>query len=139
MRDKARQLVLIACATVMAGCAMSRERYGPWGRSPADDLRPMGVNQRLLQEFNAAVALVAEQRYQEAAANFNGIFQAFEAGGDEDGAAESMFWIGFCQEKQQRGDQARDLYKRLISKYPETPAARQAAERLARLPAGLRR
>ncbi len=45
-----------------------------------------------------------------------------------------MFWLGYCYEKLQQTKDAAILYKRLVGKYSQTPAARQAAERLSRLP-----
>ncbi|KKL03934.1 hypothetical protein LCGC14_2621180, partial [marine sediment metagenome] len=49
-------------------------------------------------------------------------------------AAEAMFWLAYCSEKQDQKAKAARLYKELVRKYPGAPASRNASGRLSRLP-----
>jgi len=88
-----------------------------------------------LATFNEAVALVESQRYEEAVGKFRQVSDRFEQTGDSQRAAESLFWIGFCREKQRRLDEARAIYLRLAREYAGTRAAEQARKRRLRIPA----
>ncbi len=96
---------------------------------------PSKISEDHLAAFNAAVALVTDLKYAEAEAAFLAMIPQLESSGAWTQAAEAIFWLGFCQEKDGRGDQARATYQRLQRVYPGTPAATQAAERLKRLAA----
>jgi TolA-binding protein len=82
-------------------------------------------------EFNRAVALIGELRYQ----------KAISALAVQEGvavsthrivrAAECAFWHGYCREKLGDRRQAAIIYRKLMDIYPRTPAAAQAARRLA--------
>jgi TolA-binding protein len=85
------------------------------------------------KNFDQAVALVAQLRYDEAADKLSPLPEAFDAAGDPARAAEALFWLGYCHEKQGRTDRAASLYQNVIRSFPATPAARQAADRLSRL------
>jgi TolA-binding protein len=82
-----------------------------------------------------AVARVMEGRYEAAARELAALIAPLEASGDRRRAAEATFWLGFCREKQSRVDEAAELYGRVRSAYPLQPAARQAEQRRAKLPA----
>lgn len=99
------------------------------------DTPPPAVARLESKAIDDGVALVGERRYAEAEIQFRRAVAWFEAEGDRDHAAECLFWIGFCQEKQGRAVEARGQYDKLIHDYPGTAAARQAAERMGRLPA----
>ena len=43
---------------------------------------------------------------------------------------KAMFWLGYCLEKQGKGRPARELYQSLIGRFPSSPAADQARQRL---------
>jgi len=81
------------------------------------------------------VVLVGRRRYAEAEMKFSRAQVWFHAEGDKGRAAECLFWIGFCREKRGKAGEARKKYEQLIRDYRATPAARQAAERMRRLPA----
>lgn len=80
--------------------------------------------------MNAAIAMVAQGRCDQAAAEFARLAGEFEKAGDRPRAAECFFWGAYCAEKQGRSQQAIAQYKQILSQFPETPAARQAQVRL---------
>jgi hypothetical protein len=72
-------------------------------------------------------------RYGEALRKLSPLTAIFEAAADAGKAAKAVFWTAYCQEKQGRTAEAAGLYESVGRRYAATPAARQAAERLARL------
>jgi len=80
-----------------------------------------------------AVELVAELKYSGAAEKLAPLVKGFEAAGNLTRAAEAAFWAAYCHEKLDHRTQAESLYRLVVRKYPQTPASRQAAERLGRL------
>jgi len=103
----------------------------PSRKKPETDLRATADE---LAAFNEAQERIARQRYAEAQALLAPLVPAFAKAGDTDRASRSLFWLGFCHEKQGRPQTASDLYAQVIERYPDTPAARQAATRLKDLP-----
>jgi len=83
--------------------------------------------------FQEAESLIAQQRWSEALGRLAPLEKVFAEAGDRTKAANVVFWMAFCTEKQGRAPQAADLYGRLGREYPQTPAARLAAERLSRI------
>ncbi|MDK1032457.1 MAG: tetratricopeptide repeat protein, partial [Planctomycetia bacterium] len=84
-------------------------------------------------DFDEAVALTAELRYDEAAEKFSSLVKVFEASGRRSRAAEAMFWQAYCHEKRGDAARARKLYRLVVSRYAETAASRQASARLSRM------
>jgi tetratricopeptide (TPR) repeat protein len=84
--------------------------------------------------FDEGVTLVSQLRYAEAQQRFQRVLRWYQAFGDAPMAAETIFWLGFCNEKQGRTAQAWEYYDRLLKQYPTAPAAAQAARRRAALP-----
>ena len=120
---------LLLLALVMGGCSAG---YSPWQYNS----KPAKVaTQADLATFNEAVSLVESQRYEAAAGKFHQVFDNFALAGDRQRAAESLFWIGFCREKQRRLDEARSIYLRLAEEYAGTRAAEEANKRRLRIPA----
>ena len=78
---------------------------------------------------------MAQSDYDEAIEVLIPLINYFENTADPSQAAEAMFWMAFCHEKEKRIDQARSLYTLIEHKYPDAPASRQAAHRLARIEA----
>jgi TolA-binding protein len=112
----------------MAGCGMAQQY----------EARPhaaLGLPQAEA-DYDAALALIAKQHFNEAGLKLLGLSDRFERAEDTGRAAQSMFWLAYCYEKLERTGEATELYGRVTQRYPDTPAARQAAERLARLPGG---
>jgi len=137
MRSRVRHITAAALRTgmlaAMGGCGMDM--------SPLAGMM-MGARQRqpsVLVEmpdrnaFDKGVALASDLRYAEAEAQFAKVLAWYEATGDTKRAAETMFWLAFCHEKQGRIVRARKLYGRVIKEHAKAPAARQAADRMERL------
>ena len=87
------------------------------------------------QAFEEAVALVAQLNYPEALDKFEAVFPRLHVAGDTARAAEAMFWVAYCYEKQGQKAAALDWYKRVVRAYLWEPAASEAAKRLTRLEA----
>jgi TolA-binding protein len=123
--------MLVGVALAVGGCAAE---YAPQRGKPethkqqADKSRQAAVAEGALAE---AETLIAQQRYTEAFGQLKPLAAPFEAAGDAKRAAKVMFWMAYCHEKQGQATEAADLYERVAKRYPETPATRQAAERLA--------
>jgi tetratricopeptide (TPR) repeat protein len=83
--------------------------------------------------LDEAVAMVSQLRYGEAAEKFTMLAGRFETAGDQRRAAESTFWLGYCYEKLGRTKDAGDCYQKVLGKYPATPAAARAADRVGNL------
>jgi tetratricopeptide (TPR) repeat protein len=95
-------------------------------------------HKQVQSELDRAVAQAAEGEYVAAAAEFQRLAETLERAGDRPHAAEALFWLGFCREKQGATGRARELYQRVERQYADAPAAEQAARRLRTLsgPAG---
>ena len=121
---------LLLIVVVMGGCNQMRSplQYNSEFAKAA--------NQANLATFNEAVALAEALRYEAAAGKFQRVFDNFALAGDRQRAAESLFWIGFCREKQRRLGEAREIYLRLTEEYAGTRAAEEANKRRLRIPAG---
>lgn len=117
---------LVVALALAAGCAeMSMHN--------AALLRTRTLREEAQKNFDQALALVAQLCYDEAADRLSPLVETFDAAGDPARAAEAMFWLAYCHEKQGRTDRAASLYQNVIRSFPATPAARQAADRLTRL------
>jgi tetratricopeptide (TPR) repeat protein len=128
-------LVVTAC---LAGCAAMHgaARQGPPGayRAPlpaVDGQGPLGAGAGL---FDEAVAEIARLEYAAAADKLTRALPAYERMGDRARAAETLFWLGYCHEKEQLTEEARRCYGRLVAEYPGSRAAEQARLRLGRMP-----
>ncbi len=124
-------LILAALSLSILGCAMSSDYHAPDMRQ-ASGIRFVG--ERNEAAFDRAVELVAQLRYEEAAGEFLPLIEMFEEDGKNNRAAETMFWLAYCSEKQDQKTKAVRLYKELVRKYPDAPASRNASDRLSRLP-----
>lgn len=121
-------LVILFAAAALGGCAS----YAPMNQARLTDVR---IHRDAdLKAFNEAVALTESLRYEEAAARFGQVFERLSNIGNRPKAAESLFWLGFCREKQGRLTEAGEIYRRVTQEYTSTTAAREAGERLSRLP-----
>jgi hypothetical protein len=127
--------MLLAAVTVAAvGCAESarpplpEETRLPETRSAA--ARDAAAAEATLDE---TMMLIAEQQYADALKRLPPLVAAFEAAEDRNRAARTTFWMAYCQEKSGKQAEAIVLYGRVARAYPQTPAARLASERLARL------
>ena len=125
----ARTAIGLLIAAALGGCATAQPSAEMTRRLP-----PRAM-QRDVAAVDEAIALAANFEYEAAAARLQQALPRFEAAGDGRRAAESMFWLAFCREKQGRTYQARSLYRRVAEKYPRQAAAGKARQRLEGLPA----
>jgi len=130
----AAAMAAVAQAVTSAGCAMESPGI-LMPRPAAMKAQPAPVARMSSKAIDEGVALIGERRYAEAEMKFRRVQVWFQAEGDKARTAECLFWIGFCREKQGRTAEAREQYDKLIRDYPGTGAARQASERMGRLPA----
>jgi len=131
--DKAKMVLGIVAASV-AGCAAAPPEDLAVGRDPsARELSP-NLSEEHIVLFNRAVRMTSELRYEEAAREFFRLAGLFEEAGAASKTAEATFWLGFCYEKLGYIEKAKILYEQCVRGYPTSPAARQAADRLRRLP-----
>jgi TolA-binding protein len=107
-------MVLLA-AVVLAGCASNQGVRWMHADSDAD--------------LAAALQLMADGRYDEAAGHLASLAATAQAQGRPDITSKALFWQGYCNEKTDHPDDAMRLYAEVIKSYAGTPAARQAAER----------
>ena len=126
--------VLLSLTAMLAGCAAQAPPadYRQYQPAAAGTVGPVPPSRDRLA-LEAAVALAADLKYDQAADRLAELIPRLHAAGDRTHAAEAMFWLGYCLEKQQRYDLAQHWYRRVGSTYPDTPAARQAARRLGRM------
>ncbi len=134
MWAKARHvLVWLALAAVVGGCASAHwmaEVMAP--KKPSSE--PAGAQKRSTaqdgQDLEEAVQLILDLRYKEGADTLQDLLPRLEMVGDRERAGEAYFWLGYCHEKQGRGDKAAELYRKVIEEYAETRAAGMARQRL---------
>lgn len=129
----------VAAALMAGGCSMEARMPAPMYSvqhppSPNTAMTPRVVPPGAAP-FDDAVDLASKLKYPQAEIEFRQSLVWFQAAGDKDRSAECLFWIAFCQEKLGRTAEARAQYDKVIRDCPGTPAARMAAERMARLPA----
>ena len=132
--SNAIRLLLAAVTVAAVGCAESPRPPLP-EKTPLPETRAAAARDAAAAEatLDEAMMLIAEQQYAEALKKLPPVVAAFEAAEDRNRAARTTFWMAYCQEKSGKQAEAIVLYGRVARAYPQTPAARLAAERLARL------
>jgi tetratricopeptide (TPR) repeat protein len=123
----AAALAAVGLAVTLAGCAA----MGPAQSSfRPGATRPPGDAESYLDE---TIAMVAELRYDEAAARLERLLAAAKRAKARDLEARATFWLAYSREKQGKTDEAARLYKLLGESHPEARTGRQAEMRLERL------
>ena len=122
-------LLLLYLAVLAGGCSAERSSFGVGRNGP----KTYRVDKKAEGDFDAAVELVTELKYKEAAVKLAPLMAAFAEARDKARAAEATFWLAYCREKLGDPNEARKLYELVARKYPATPASRQAIARLGRL------
>ncbi|MFH1733020.1 MAG: tetratricopeptide repeat protein [Planctomycetota bacterium] len=122
-------LLLLCLAVLAGGCSAERFSFGV-GR---DGPKTYRVDKKAEAEFDHAVELVTDLKYEEAAVKLGPLMAVFAEAGSPAYAAESGFWLAYCREKLGDPNEARTLYDLVARKYPDTPASRQAIARLGRM------
>ena len=129
MWAKATTWVLLAGAAAAGGCAMMTDHgFFP---SPARKEEPTKYDRQALIDFDNAVVLATDLKYAEAEAKLSQLLPIFEAASDHRRSAETMFWLGYCNEKQGRRARAMSFYERVVKDYSDSRASREAGRRLA--------
>lgn len=122
----ATRLLVLALSAAVFGCAAHSSN---WSDNPEVAERTRKVE----ASFRVAMLLVADLKCSEAIRKLLPLIQEFEALGNRPRAAEAAFWTGYCHEKAGEPSKARAFYNMVVKQYPDTLAARQAADRLIRL------
>jgi TolA-binding protein len=108
---------------VLAGCGSERIQ-------DSAKLKKAAPTQADMTALDQALAMVENGQYREAELRLESLASRFESLDNADLSAKALFWQGFCCEKDDRTEKAKDLYNRVLRAYPATPAARQASDRL---------
>jgi TolA-binding protein len=128
MRSKLLGGMLVVAALALSGCAAPR---GAHDNSVTMRETPAGTG-----AMDEVMGLITAGRYDEAAAKLAPLAAQYERADQTDPAAKALFWQGYCYEKLSRVEDALRLYTRVTKTYPQTPAARQASERMELLRSG---
>jgi len=132
---KVTATALLMAAVLLGGCAANAPLLTHYkGERAVEPLPPEHAE----AEFNEAVALAAKLHYREAIVKFSRVLPSFETAGLRQRSGETLFWLGYCNEKLDRRQDAAVFYKRLLQKYPRVRAAHIAGQRLAGLQASWR-
>ena len=124
--------MILLCLAVLAGGCSQIPAFDVGYREPKE-ARLYRMHKAHRARLDAAVGLVTELKYKEAAAELKPLAAMLAERGSAAHAAEATFWLGYCREKLGNADEARKAYELVAKKYPDTPAARQAHARLTRL------
>ena len=84
-------------------------------------------------KFNVALGLISSGKYAEAERDLRVIHESATPASSADILAETVFWLGYCLEKQGNNEQAVIAYAEVLKKYPNTPSAQQAKLRLTQI------
>jgi hypothetical protein len=134
VRDKTFYALLIATALAAGGCANAYRSSPQAGERPAE-ARATAITKAAVAEteLQEAEGLIVQQRYGEGRRKLAPLAAIFEASAEAGKAARVVFWTAYCYEKEGRTAEAASLYESVTRRYSPTPAARLAADRLARL------
>ena len=121
--------LLLAAAASAIGCAMARPENGLL--VPAAERGPAKrFSNQALSDLDEALKLAGQLEYAQAEAKLTYLLPVFEAADEHELTAKTMFWLGYCNEKQGRWDQAKGFYDRVVKDYRDSTAARAAGQRL---------
>lgn len=140
MRAKVISGLLALLLLGLGGCSANMSVVGPapCRSDPTAEAMLMGrlgAEKEADTDFDEALTLIAELKYSQARMRLLPLVEMYEASGKRSRLAEATFWVGYCYEKEGRGDDAAEHYNSVIRRYPRTSAARQSRERLFHLPA----
>jgi hypothetical protein len=132
VRDNRIALVLSVAATAaFAGLAILAAGCSNAQMGVKHDVdATMSPSVQTSAEFDEAVTLITEAKYQDAEAKLNRLLPLYRRVGDGGRTAETLFWLGFCAEKQGRTAEAAQQYREVVKDLPQTPACPHAARRL---------
>lgn len=127
-RKTATSLVLISAAVLIAGC--SSNMGGVFDRPQPHMQKVPRSTVGAMSAYQEAIKLVEKLEYALAEPKLQYASAQFEAAGDDEHTAKSLFWLGFCREKLGQDDQARQAYVTVIQRFAGTKSAQSAKERL---------
>jgi len=112
---------------------MSAPYYGMKPAGARDRTALTRVSRADAGALEEAIAAVVSREYDTARPRLAALVERFEAAGEDDRAAEALFWLSFCYEKTAHKNQAAVFYRQVVDKYPRSPASQQARLRLGHL------
>ncbi|HUU21303.1 MAG TPA: tetratricopeptide repeat protein [Phycisphaerae bacterium] len=112
---------------------MNAPYYGMQPAGARDRTAIARVSRADAAALEEAVAAVVSREYDTARPRLATLVGRFEAAGEDDRAAEALFWLSFCYEKTAHKNQAAVFYRQVVDKYPRSAASQQARLRLAHL------
>lgn len=128
---------------LLTGCAMKYDLYAleapaDWQAQPdaaprtatEDVALPSPADGDIARDLDWAVELIAQLEYAQAADILERWAPYLQADTTPPRVAEVGFWLGYCSEKQDLLDEARDYYSLVLARFPREPAAAQAYRRL---------
>ncbi len=134
-RRHIRPIVSAVLATVLAslvGC----DAYMPWLTEPAEvtarppqEHREFHYDSDVTARRQEALAMVDAFRFDPAKEVFSQLLPIYEEAGDYERSADTLFWLGYCNEKNDRLRQALSFYDRVTREYPYTQAADPSCRR----------
>ena len=143
MRTNVTFMVITIVAAFAAGCSSYEEvrlarmladvQASMAPRAARYHSAPGGPQRIDTSGFDEAVAMASHLEFARAAGRFASLVDMFEASGEDRRAAEVVFWLAYCREKQGRTEEAGLLYQRVLRKYADAPASREAERRLGAL------
>jgi TolA-binding protein len=124
-------LAAVFVAAFLGGCAVMKEQFPKRDTSskPSATAVPRSVV-GAMKVYRNALKLIDELEYAAAEIKLQTVSIQFDRAGDIDHTAESTFWLGFCREKLQHDDLARQAYVSVIQRFPNSKPAKQAQQRL---------
>ena len=81
------------------------------------------------ENLQKAIALIMVRKYVKAEDILLGLVEKFRLTKSEHQAATTLFWLGYCAEKQHNAMNAIYYYDQVIMKYPDTVVSQQAKMR----------
>jgi TolA-binding protein len=114
-------LLVLVAGGFLSGCGKS----APW----AGQAEPVDIAQAMA-DYRDALKRIDKLEYATALVKLERVSPLFDQAGDGTHAAESLFWLGFCREKLQYEDMARETYVDVIERYPLSKPAKYAKTRL---------
>jgi len=118
-------------AAFLGGCSMMRDPFPKRDTSSQPSTAPIQRSTvGAMKAYRTALKLIDELEYAAAEIKLQAVSVQFDRAGDIEHTAESTFWLGFCREKLQQDDLARQAYVSVIQRFPDSKPAKQAQQRL---------
>ncbi len=144
-------LVAVGWLALLAGCGAAPvpngqqaplAYRGQWGAETAEGMLedPPPTTQPIsrpgpaaMKLYNEALAHAGQLEYAQAIRQFLLLLEQFRRDGHDHYAARTLFWLGFCYEKQSNATQAQAAYRRILRDYPQSDVASRARDKLVQM------